>query len=85
MIDWLLDMLKVNGPVAAAIGAVALVLNRHVNRDRDDADAVDTRLRALESDRVTRHDLERVLDRIDQISGQISDNQTTLLDVLTRK
>lgn len=78
MIQWLLDMLRIQGPVAAAIGALTAVTYRHISRDEDRSTALEERLRQLEMDRVTKHDLE-------QVSNQIAENQRTLLLVLTGK
>lgn len=85
MIEAFLDALKIHGPIGAVLLVMGYVGKVHISRDREHQKLLDLRVAALEQDRVTKHDLERVFDRIEAVSDQVSENQRVLLSVLTRK
>lgn len=85
MFDAILDALKIHGPIGAVILAVAYIGRERFRLDnRRHRENVD-RIADLENDRVTKHDLERVFDRIEQVAGQIQTNQNVLLTALARR
>lgn len=84
MLDSILDALKIHGPIGAVILAMGYVGQLHIRRDQVRQKLLERRISDLEQDRVTKHDLERVYDRIEAVSTQIQTNQNTLLGVLTR-
>lgn len=84
MLEFFLDQLKIHGPLAAVLGVMALIGERHITGDRKARAALSRRVHELEIDRVTRADVKAVYDRIEAVSTQIQTNQNTLLGVLAQ-
>lgn len=85
MFDAILEALKIHGPIGAVFLAFGAMGHRHIASDDSRQKAILDRLSALETDRVTKHDLERVFDRIEGMSEQMAENQNTLLTALSQR
>lgn len=85
MYDFLFSLVKTHGPIAASVVAVGYMLQRHTKIDRRAFRDATKRLADLEADRVTKHDLELVFDRISAVSTQIQTNQNVLLTALAQR
>lgn len=85
MLDTILKALEIHGPIGAVLLLFGVVGREHIKRDEAARKSVTERLAALETDRVTKHDLERVFDRIESVSAQMQENQNTLLQALSRR
>lgn len=74
---------------AAAVAAIAWVGNKHVQQDKErekearhGREALDERLRALESDRIVKADLNRVYDRIDSLGSELREQNQNSLELM---
>lgn len=83
--DTILKALEIHGPIGAVLLLFGIVGREHINRDEAARKALAEKVSALETDRVTKHDLERVFDRIESVSAQMQENQNTLLQALSRR
>lgn len=72
MSDWLMSLIdfKVHGPLGAAVVAIVYWGRKHFISDRREFKAVDERFKALEVNRVTREDYNRLDAKLDSIAGQ---------------
>ena len=74
---------------AAAVAGLAWVGNKHVQRDKEREkethearEALDARLRALESDRIVKADLNRVYDKVDSLGTELRAQNADTLEKL---
>jgi len=83
MWDAMLEALKIHGPIGAVFLAIGYVGREHLKRDDKVRRALSQRLDAVEA--AHKHDLERVFDRIEEVSSQIQTNQNVLLSALAQR
>jgi hypothetical protein len=80
VIDAILEALKIHGPIGAVFLAVGFIGREHFRVDRQRNRQLLNRIESVEA--AQKHDLERVFDRIEEVSSQIQTNQNVLLSAL---
>jgi hypothetical protein len=76
----LIDLLKSSW--VAMVGALAWFGKENLRENREEHAAMADRLSALERDRVTKADIERIHERIDQLGTQMNDQHRAILNTL---
>lgn len=83
--DKLLELIGVHGPVAGVLLAMGAVIGFHVKSDVKHRDRNEDRLRKLELTRASKSDVRRLHERIDGLSSQVAENQSELLQAISRR
>lgn len=85
--DWLLSLLdwKVHGPLGAAVVAILYAGRQHMRKDARGFEHIDTRLKALETDRVVQADVKRLEDQMSAGFTEVRKSTQTILEILATK
>jgi len=80
LFDW-----KVHGPLTAVVAGIVYMGRKHLQKDARGFEHIDTRLKALETDRVVQADVKRLEDQMNTGFTEVRSQTNKILEILATK